>query len=109
VFERIIKWITVLAFVVEIISPATTFVRENVSSSSHHKNTAKIEKSNPNTQPDDSNSDSPDDDGYLACSAVVPAFFSLAKPNLIERTFVHVTISHPQTQTESIQRPPARS
>ncbi len=111
-FHRLLQWFVMFTFLVEVVSPTTTFVREQVNPV-QKKKVVKVEKQTSvgsSEQSDSNRSDSTDsDDDYLACSAILPSMAFHPQPFLRELALTPLTSEPTQAAISSILKPPSRS
>lgn len=109
-FRRIIKWLTVLTFVLEVLNPSTAFVREQVNPNPKQKY-SKIEKRTAQEQAtplEAATPEAPDEDEFLTCSATLPQ--EAFPPQLYgtQESIEIVDAGAARMLVGSIQRPPSR-
>ena len=110
-FYRVIRIITVIAFMLEVVNPSTTFVREHkpISRQKLSKIEKKAQEQSKTDQTDDTIPESNDDDDYLACSAVLPSLPAQPKPLSSEQSLFPLTYGSPREFVSNIHRPPSLS
>jgi len=109
-FQSAVKCIVLLAFMLEVVHPTTTFVREN----SAPLSTIKIAKTQVTGSQTARNVEQAkdvieQDENYLSCSAILPSPCLSPELVILEQLFASLNEGSPQDSDRSIQRPPSRT
>lgn len=100
---RALQWLILIAFVLEVVNPTTSFVREHAKAGKQIQQKAEAPPSLDSTDLDD------ESDDFLAASAILPAVALPTHPNFTKQKLSLSAHRPLQAEMASIQKPPKLS